>query len=183
MIRARSISRGAEFRTPAANESANNVAALTSGTPLWASLLLSIGAVISTHFLTRWRDRTRSQDDELSRWRGVVESSLESITQAAISHYCDTQSLGSTLLSSQRILIDLKRLDRKLFQFRCSDSSCTATARNLLTRYHQAITLPDDFQDPNRSLRPANDAVIGEIAELEGLLRDNLKLRRKVVKT
>lgn len=153
---------------------------LRSGTPIWLTLLLSIGAVLATHFLTTWREWKKRTREELSKWKDDCNTLLTEIVDSAIAHYSDPSSLDSTGASSLRILTLLKRFGSRMRDVACVDSSDTKGMTDAIGSMRDTITLPDDFQDKARAIRPANDLLLGQIHDCEQRLRDNIRRPRKL---
>lgn len=155
---------------------------LQSGTPLWASLLLSVGAVAATHFLTRWRESDKRKKDYLDAWLEDAESLLASISDEAVAYYSDPKVLESTPVASQRILHLLKRFGWKIRDVKFVDANESKELMVLNGELRDIITLPDDFGDQTRVIRGLKDELLERIREVEGQLRANLRKPRRVKK-
>lgn len=153
---------------------------LTSGTPIWLSFLLTIAAVLGTHFLTRWREQDKRSGDFLSEWRTAVIGLLQEIIDEAIEHYTNAKSIEDTRPSSQRILNKLKRLGIRIREVQCNDAQDTKKAMDLIQELRDLITSPDDFQSDDRVLRAPDDALMENIRECEERLLSNLQKSRKM---
>jgi len=156
--------------------------AATSGAPWWLTISLPILASIATHFLTVWRERSKSQNEWCLRWQADTRTLVEKISDSATRHYIDKDSIAKTEVSAALIINDIRRL-RSLVATACcvlgSDAKRTSDA---LRFFDDAITLQEDFQNPARVVRNASSPIIGSIGKAEEALLDALRSRRKPAK-
>ncbi len=156
--------------------------AATSGAPWWLTISLPILASIATHFLTVWRERSKSQNEWWSEWQANTKALVEKISDSATKHYIDNDSIAKTEVSAALIINDIRRLRSLVATARCvSDSDAKRTA-DALRFFDDSITLQEDFQNPARVARHAGSPIIGSIGKAEESLLDALRARRKPVK-
>lgn len=153
---------------------------LSSGTPLWASIVMSLGAVGATHALTLWREGRKRDSDALSAWKKDCESLLTEISDEAYAYFSDPKMIESTASSCQRLLARLGRLGLKIREVQCVEPSNAKESRELMQELKDLITLPDDFQLPSRAIREPSDPLLDQIRSCEARLRTNIAKGRKI---
>jgi hypothetical protein len=149
------------------------------GAPWWLTIALPFIAVVVTHFLTLHRERQKRGSDWHQRWLDDTKKLLAKISDSAIQHYVDADSVAKTSVSAALIISDIKRLGGLIYEATCvvpSDSKVTSDA---LSALNAIITDPDDFQDPARAVRLGNDVVCGQIRACEQMLMTALMKQRK----
>ncbi len=154
----------------------------STGTPLWATFVISFGAVGITHLFTLWREARKRDADAVSAWRKECDALITEITDEAYDYYFDPKLIESTVPASQRLLAKLGRLGKKVREVHCVDPRDAKFCAELLQELKTLITLPEDFQLPTRSIRDPSDPLMGQIMDCEARLRSNLDLRRKIRK-
>jgi hypothetical protein len=145
------------------------------GVPWWSNIVVAAVSIAGTHLFTLRRERTKSEREWRNGWVGDARSLVAKISDAAIQHYVDEQSLADTSRSAGIILNDLKRLGQVLRDATCVDPSDTKRTMSAFREYHDCISGSEDFQDSKRAVRKVDDAVCERIRELElelvGLVR------------
>lgn len=158
----------------------DNYMDLRSGTPLWATILVALVTLLGSHLLTVYREGKKSRQDREKAWLLSCKDLIREIVDDAISHYCDSTSLGSsTDLSAAKINHNLKRLSTLARELTAADGSHSAELARLLRSLRHMITSPVEYQTPDRALKRSDDPLFEEIASCEHSLIANLKKPRK----
>ncbi|AOY63973.2 hypothetical protein FPL06_18605 [Xanthomonas citri pv. glycines] len=154
----------------------------SAGTPLWATFVISFGAATITHLLTLWRETRKRDADAISAWKKECDALITQITDEANAYYFDPKLVDSTVPASQRLVVKLRRLGKKVREVHCVEPRDTKQCGDLLQELRDLITLPEDFQLPKRTIREHTDPLMAQIMDCEERLRANLDLRRKTRK-
>lgn len=104
---------------------------------------------------------------------------LEEIVDDVSRHYFDSASLSSTELSAAHLNTKLKRLGARVRELPPSNSSDSAELSGLLIQMRNLVSLPDDFQDPSRAIRPSGDPILENVQSCEESIKRNLRKARK----
>lgn len=155
---------------------------LSSGTPLWASLLLSFGAVSATHFLTLRRERTKRERDDIADWRRRAGTQLHGLVDSARAHFTDPTAVAQTPRSAQNLVVELKRFSAVMLEVKGETGDASKRTMDLLTELNTTITGPDDFQDTSRVARAADDEIVGKILDVEDAIRRDIAQPRKTMR-
>lgn len=149
------------------------------GAPWWLTIVLPLIAAVSTHFLTLHRERQKRGSDWSQRWLDDAKKLLAKISDSAIQHYIDVDSVAKTSVSAALIISDIKRLGGLIYEATCVAPSDSKVTSDALSAFNAIITDPDDFQDAARAVRPGNDAVCGQIRTCEQMLATALMKQRR----
>lgn len=140
------------------------------GVPWWSNIVVAVLSIAGTHMFTMHREGKKSEREWRNRWVEDTRGLLAKISDAAIQHYVDRQSLDDTARSAGVILNDLKRLGQVLRDNVCIEPSDMKRTMDVYKDYHATISGEEDFQDSGRALRNVNDPLCEQVRELESRL-------------
>lgn len=153
--------------------------ATTSGAPWWLVVSLPIVVAIATHFLTLSRERSKARNEWSARWLDDAKTSVHKISNDALTHYVAADAIAKTPVSAALIVSEIRRLNQHVCETLCVNSGDAKRTADALRAFNNAITLQEDFQDPQRQCRDATSPVITAIRDAEEALLNALAVPRK----
>lgn len=139
--------------------------ATASGAPWWLTILLPILAAIASHFLTLLREWSKARNEWFARWLDEVRASVHKISNDALTHYVAEDAISKTPVSAALIVSEIRRLSQRISGTQCINSGDAKRTADALRNFNNAITLQEDFQDPQRSCRVATSPLITAIRD------------------
>ncbi|MCF7220763.1 hypothetical protein [Marilutibacter chinensis] len=152
---------------------------VASGAPWWLTIVLPIITALIAHHLTVLRERSKHDRDWLGKWHGDAKMLLAKISNSAIQHYVDSDSVRKTALSAGLIISDIRRLRVLVHEAVCIDPSDSKITTDAIHAFDEAISSHDDFQNTERVTLLATDTVCTSIRACEEQLAKALGRPRK----
>lgn len=154
----------------------------TSGTPIWASMLLPVAAAYLTHRFAKKREEDKDRKEALKAWCASANKLLGEIVELAVQHYYSPQSLPTTQMGAFELKRKLTAFSKAMRKTECTEASDMVAASGLPSRFRDLISLPADFEDPCRSIRSSSDDLKDRLNECEAQLESSISAPRRFVK-
>ncbi|MEN1956552.1 hypothetical protein [Luteimonas changyuni] len=154
---------------------------LTTGTPIWVSILLPFAAAYLTHRFAKAREEEKDLREALRAWRYDAKRLLDDIVDLAVQHYYDPKSLPSTEMGAFELKRKLKAFSAAMHKTDCTVASDMVDARGLPACLRDLISLPFDFDTPGRAVRASTDDLADKLQEIRERLDLSISAPRRFV--